>query len=263
MALVGFNSGTSARQAMVINSNVVGGSVKGSRSDIGGLVGINEANTIIINSYANVNVEGILWTGGLVGTNRGRITNSYATGMVDGKGRGQTIGGLVGESGRNGGEAIIENCYALGAVSSDGGNAEIGVGGLVGYVHFVSKVSNSYATGNVDVKGSTALSNHFGGLIGRDNNSTLTVENSYWNRVTSGQTMSRGGTSKTTDELQGPTTATGIYASWSNGDWDFGNAMSYPALRYNEIDGVDACDLDPNTALPRCGALLPRPAWPC
>ena len=259
-ALVGFSRGTATRQATIINSNVVGGvgsRVKGFDADIGGLVGINQANSIIVNSYANVNVEGNFWTGGLVGTNRGRITNSYATGTVDGKGTsGQTIGGLVGESGHTGDGAIIENCYALGDVSSDGGSAEIGVAGLVGYSQFISRVSNSYATGNVAVKGSTALSAHFGGLIGRRKGNS-TVENSYWDSVTSGQPMSRDGTSKTTAELQAPIMATGIYEDWSASDWDFGTMQTYPVLRYNEIAGVDACDSDPDTALPRCGTFLP------
>ena len=267
-ALVGFSRGTNTRQATIINSNVVGvgvGSrVKGFDADIGGLVGINQANSIIVNSYANVNVEGDFWTGGLVGTNRGRITNSYATGMVDGKGTGMTLGGLVGQNGREEGSeaAIIENCYASGAVSSDGGRTEIGVGGLVGYAWRRSNISDSYAIGKVEVAGNTAFSNTIGGLIGREANqqsgdNVSAVENSYWDSDTSFQMMSRKGISKTTIELQTPTAATGIYEDWSASDWDFGATQTYPVLRYNEIAGVDACDSDPDTALPRCGTFLP------
>ena len=265
-ALVGFSLGTATRQATIINSNVVGvgvdSRVKGFDADIGGLVGINAVNAITLNSYANVNVEGNGWTGGLVGTNGGRITNSYAIGTVAGIGTGRTIGGLVGENGRVGSDAIIENCYALGAVSSAGSDSDIRVGGLVGSAWRMSKVSDSYAIGSVDVPNDIAVSNTIGGLIGNESNqqsgnNDSTVENSYWNIMTSGQMLSRGGTSKTTVELQEPTMATGIYANWSASDWDFGNTMSYPALRHTEVDGVDACDSDPDTALPRCGTFLP------
>ena len=266
-ALVGLSRGIATRQATIINSNAVGvgGRVKGSNDNIGGLVGINGANAIILNSYASVNVEGNVWTGGLVGTNDGKITNSYATGNVDGKGTGRTLGGLVGQTGRPGSAAaIIENCYALGDVSSDGGNADIRVGGLVGFAFRKSNISNSYAIGNVEVSGDTAASHTIGGLIGNESNqqsgdNVSIVENSYWNSVTSGQTMSRdrGGISKTTAELQAPIMATGIYEDWSASDWDFGTTQTYPVLRYNEIAGVDACDSDPDTALPRCGTFLP------
>ena len=268
-ALVGFSRGTAARQATIINSNVVGGSVKGSNDNIGGLVGINQADSIIVNSYANINVEGNFWTGGLVGTNRGRITNSYATGTVDGgndndTGTGQTIGGLVGQSGREEGSeaAIIENCYALGNVSSDGGDAEIGVAGLVGYTWRKSNISDSYATGNVKVSGNTAGIDTFGGLVGyiedqKQPNNVSTVENSYWDEETSGQSSSSGGKKRNTAQLQSPTAARGIYKNWQSADWDFGTRQTYPVLRYNEFAGVDACDSDPDTALPRCGTLLP------
>ena len=267
-ALVGLSRGIATRQATIINSNAVGvgvdSQVKGSNDNIGGLVGINGANAIILNSYASVNVEGDVWTGGLVGTNDGKITNSYATGNVAGKGTGRTLGGLVGQNGRAGSAAaIIENCYALGDVSSDGGHADIRVGGLVGFAFRKSNISNSYAIGNVEVSGDTAASNTIGGLIGNESNqqsgdNVSIVENSYWNSVTSGQTMSRGdGEGKTTAELQASIMATGIYEDWSASDWDFGTTQTYPVLRYNEIAGVDACDSDPDTALPRCGTFLP------
>ena len=85
------------------------------------------------------------------------------------------------------------------------------------------------------------------------------VNDSYWDTVTSRQaTSAGGGIGKMTSELQSPIAATGIYANWSNADWDFGNTMSYPALRYNNVEGVDACDSDPDTPLPRCGKLLPN-----
>ena len=256
-ALLSVNRGISARQATVMNSNVVGGSIKGS-SNIGGLVSINAVNAIILNSYASVNIEGSQWIGGLVGTNKSRIINSYAAANV--ADISTVIGGLVGNNGTAGG-ATIENSYATGSVLSSSSSDNIRTGGLVGHAWRVSNVIDSYAITSVKVPNTTITNNTFGGLIGGESGQSgeandSTVENSYWNSDTSGQTRSAGGTSKTTIELQTPTTATGIYADWSSDDWDFGTAMSYPALRYNEIDGVDACDSDPDTALPRCGTLL-------
>ena len=256
-ALLSVNRGTSPRQATVMNSNVVGGSIKGS-SNIGGLVSINSVNAIILNSYASVNIEGSQWIGGLVGTNKSRIINSYAAANV--ADISTVIGGLVGNNGTAGG-ATIENSYATGSVLSSSSSDNIRTGGLVGHAWRVSNVIDSYAITSVKVPNITITNNTFGGLIGGESDQSgeandSTVENSYWNSDTSGQTRSAGGTSKTTIELQTPTTATGIYADWSSDDWDFGTAMSYPALRYNEIDGVDACDSDPDTALPRCGTLL-------
>ena len=265
-ALVGFNQGIATRQATIINSNVVGGSVKGINPDIGGLVGINSANAIIVNSYASVNVEGGLWIGGLVGTNRGRITNSYATGNVVGKGAsaGRTIGGLVGDNGREDDTetAIIENCYALGDVSSERtADGDVRLGGLVGFAWRKSSVSDSYAIGRVQVS-NNSNPERFGGLIGAEENQSQTrnnstVENSYWDEETSGQSRSSGGKKRNTAQLQSPTAARGIYKNWQSADWDFGTRQTYPVLRYNEFAGVDACGSDPDTALPRCGTLLP------
>ena len=41
---------------------------------------------------------------------------------------------------------------------------------------------------------------------------------------------------KTTAELQAPTDATGIYASWNASWWDFGTSEQYPVLK---VEGLD------------------------
>ena len=83
----------------------------------------------------DVNITGRIDVGGLVGINRGTITNSYATGSVSGAG---SIGGLVGFN--NGG--TITNSYATGTVL---GSLK-SVGGLVGLNS--GTITNSYATGD-------------------------------------------------------------------------------------------------------------------
>ncbi|MGJ0309895.1 GLUG motif-containing protein [Aliarcobacter cryaerophilus] len=83
--LIGNNYGT-------ISNSYASGTVSGTSSYVGGLVGDNYAGAIS-NSYATGTVSGDRYVGGLVGSNGGTITNSYASGTVSGNDR---VGGLVG-----------------------------------------------------------------------------------------------------------------------------------------------------------------------
>ena len=196
----------------IINSYVTG--VVTGHNNIGGLVGSNFKD--ITNSNAVVTVSGNNGVGGLVGENNddSNLINSYASGAVSGN---WYVGGLVGE---NNDDSNLINSYASGAVS--GAHR---VGGLVG--RHQGRLSNTYATGNVTLSGSSdnsvgGLIGHFrwffggsirnsyaigrvipgvanarnaGGLIGT---TTGTAISSYWNSETSGWLMSAGSvTSKT------------------------------------------------------------------
>ena len=89
--------------------------VEKAASNIGGLVGLNE-NGFVELSYASVDImsfnQGYFseCIGGLVGLNKAKISEAYATGNVSGYG---TVGGLVGENSRGG---QIEYSYAMGSV---------------------------------------------------------------------------------------------------------------------------------------------------
>ena len=198
----------------IFNSSAIG-RVSGD-NDVGGLVGVNhivsESEGLIINSYASVLVSGDSALGGLVGHNApgARVWASYALGEVSGN---NGVGGLVG---LNFGRLL--NTYASGSVS-----AQRLVGGLVGRNEQDGKIRASYAIGQVnDV-------NEAGGLVG---SSIRGISDSYWDKETSGQTTSAGGTSQTTTQLQTPTSATGIYVNWKSDNWDFGTAAQYPQLKY-------------------------------
>ncbi|MCY4580578.1 MAG: hypothetical protein OXD31_16240 [Chloroflexi bacterium] len=104
----------------------------------GGLVGRNEWNGVIESSYATGNVVGGL-AGGLVGSNFGNISSSYASGGTESLEDGgfDIAGGL---SGSNAGS--IRFSYASGGVSSPGREA----GGLVG--NNGGLITTSYATGS-------------------------------------------------------------------------------------------------------------------
>ncbi|WP_345191287.1 beta strand repeat-containing protein, partial [Gluconacetobacter tumulicola] len=131
--LAGVNYGT-------IRGAYTAGTVSGSGSDLGGLVGMNARQS---------------------GSTAGTITNSSSAANVTGSGTyGTDIGGLVGIN-----EATISSSVASGSVSAGSGNTTSYVGGLVGYN--VGTITNAYASGAV-TSGTIV-----GGLVG--SNTTLTI----------------------------------------------------------------------------------------
>ena len=214
-SLVGYSRGS------IINSYATG-EVSGSHRNIGGLVGNNGYAGSIRSSFAKVRVSGWFDVGGLVGFHVGRITNSYAAGTVEVTLVGNaTVGGLVGEVGKNDGEII--NSYAIGRIISNDNNAF--AGGLVGDT-----------TGTV--------------IVSYWNTQTSGLQSS-----------AGAATSRTTAQLQSPTAAgltpMDTYYGWDDKVWDFGSNQDYPALRY-VAGGLNACNADMSTAsdLPQCGSLL-------
>jgi hypothetical protein len=190
-----------------VSSSYATGSVTGT-SCVGGLVGDNNGCTVS-NSYSSGSVYGSDYVGGLVGHNNGcTVSNGYSTGSVTGN---YTVGGLVGWNDAG----TVNNCYSTGSVI---GNFR--VGGLLGAngqneIDVPSTVSNSYSTGSVT--GET----YVGGLVGE--NAKGTVSDSFWDTETSGQSISSGGTGKTTAEMQNITT-------FSGADWNI-IAVADPSIR--------------------------------
>ena len=142
--------------------SVISGSGAGGYSHAGGLVGISW-NSTISNCYSTDSISGTGGIGGLVGTNdNSTISACYATGNVDSwedwTGVNYSVGGLVGIT-RN--SSKISNSYAIGNVN--GNNM---VGGLAG-ISISSTISNSYATGNV------SGSDNVGGVLGYNRSSSV------------------------------------------------------------------------------------------
>jgi hypothetical protein len=180
--VVGYNEGN-------VGDSSSTGSVNGN-AFVGGLMGQNFGT--VDNSYFTGTVAGNYSVGGLVGDNYGPLCNSYSTGSVSGIS--VRVGGLVGSNGDLG---TVSDTYSTSSVT---GNEE--VGGLVGKNG--GTVDNSYSTG-------TVTGDHLvGGLVGE--NYFGAVTNSFWDRGTSGQVISYGGTGKTTAEMQDITTFSG--ATW-------------------------------------------------
>ena len=166
-----------------ITNSYATGSVTGTGSRVGGLVGAG--NATITNCYATGSVTGYNYVGGLAGAiEGGSITNSYATASVTGY---NYVGGLVGD-----GNATITNCYATASVTGD----EF-VGGLVGFCSG-SSITNSYATGSVT---GTSL---VGGLVGAAY--AIPTLNGYYDTQKTGQTVGVGNGSYT-GTVTGVTTA--------------------------------------------------------
>jgi len=200
---------------------------------VGGLVGQNRDVSIVKNSYSTGNVNGSLNNiGGLVGTNSGssKIIYCYSSSSVSGY---ENIGGLVGYNYKS---SIVQNCYSTGSISGN-----IDIGGLMGENALGSYINCCYSLGPV------SGDSNIGGLLGY--NFGLLITNSFWDRETSGQTTSAGGTGKTTAELQTLSTFTdtdteGLDVAWDfvdnpNDDtgeedhWDFNSVISgYPYLSW-------------------------------
>ena len=230
--LVGWNS-----SGGTIRGSYATGGATGSSSSVGGLAGYNNNGGTISGSYATGSATGSSTSvGGLVGENYGgTISASYATGAADGV---HYVGGLVGYNSNSG---TISGSYAVGAATGSGES----VGGLVGHNDNSGTISSSYATGNADGD------DYVGGLVGYNSNSG-TISASYFDSDVSNRPATDP-YSKTTSELQSPTSYTGIYEDWNvdvddglaigvddatmvgdataDDPWDFGTDSEYPALR--------------------------------
>ncbi len=196
--LVGENKGTisdSHAQGRVTGSGQVGGlvgrhldgtisgsyahnQVVGTATGVGGLVGVNEGNASIVNSHAQGRVTGPSQVGGLVGENKGTISDSHAQGGVTG---GSQVGGLVGENkgsisgshaqqGRVTGDSQVGGLVGWhlgGIISGSHSDTEVvgtasGIGGLVGVSEGNASIVNSYAYREVRGK------KQVGGLVGEN-----------------------------------------------------------------------------------------------
>ncbi len=213
--------GYAETMAKIRNLGLVGVKVTGSDC-VGGLVGGNRGQ--VTNSYVTGDVTGKDRVGGLVGQNFGSIADSYATSTVTGTETNvysyTCVGGLVGNN-----DGPISNSFARGAVSG-----QENIGGLVGYNS--GSITVSYSTGAV------SGDNYIGGLIG-SNDSDGIITDSYWDTETSRQTSSDGGTGKTTTEMKQKET----FEHWDFINiWDINTGFNngYPFLRWQNTEAVTA-----------------------
>ncbi len=210
--------GETSSAASISNVGLTSPVISGGYQFVGTLVGRSRGQ--IRNAFAsNVSVSSTGWSevGGLVGTMNGAqasITNAYVTGAVAGR---QDVGGLVGMTS---GGVQINSSFSSANVSFASGASNWGVGrfgGLVGSFND-GTISNSYATGTVDLTGggSFAVNLGVGGLIGATN-ATVTITNAYASGLVTplaSDTTATGGFIGQRDGGGGGGTITGSY--WNN-----------------------------------------------
>ena len=179
--------------------------------------------------------RGFTYVGALAGENWGRVEAVWTTGAVAGN---SVVGGLVGEN--NSGATIVAS-YSTSAVDCHEADPANTAGGLT--AENAGTVTASYSTGTVSGSCPTVANKH--GFAGGSGATT----GSYWDTEASAVAASGQGIGRTTAQLQGPTSATGIYSGWDvldvDGDgnareapWHFGTSSQYPVLSYRGADPV-------------------------
>ncbi|XID92279.1 S-layer homology domain-containing protein [Paenibacillaceae bacterium WGS1546] len=188
----------------MIEDSYAKGSVSNSNAwYTGGLIGRVGAVAVINRSYADVIVNGYRDTGGLVGSNEGTITESYALGAISSNYI--EMGGLAGEN-----LGTILQSYAQ--VTITGGTGDIG--GLVGINR--GHIEESYAAGVISSSSSSK-----GGLVGANSGS---VAFSYYDRELTGQNDAGKGDPLTTNEMKNQAS----FSGWSFTDvWGIKDGYPY------------------------------------
>ncbi len=223
---------------------------------LGGLIGYNSSliTNGVSNSYATGNVSAAFYDG----TYAGYVTSE--------------IGGLMGRNGSNGTTSSTQ-IYATGNVTSSlSGTGSQNMGGLVGnnYTTLTTGITDSYATGNVTYNGLNTAS-VLGGLVGIESNSTSgiarvystgavisnnggligglvgknagTINDGYWDTVTSGKSSGVGSNTGTAN-VTGYTTAqmqanlTTNFPNFSTSTWGIVAGNSYPYLLWQFANGT-------------------------
>ncbi len=190
---------------------------------VGTLVGAVEGGGAVHTSFSDGAVSGIRYVGGLVGqVGLGTVARSYSKARVTGT---ESIGGLVGVTSRE--ESIVDSCYARGEVKGSSY-----VGGLVGQV-VAGRVWRCYATGKVT--GNSAA----GGLVGYQR-VLAQVLGCLWDKDSSGQTISVGGTGKATAEMK--LMDTFLAMNWDFlATWTICEGINYPVLQWQIPRGDFLC----------------------
>ena len=134
------------------NGNIDGGIYRG--VCVGGVCGLNENSSRIINCYATGTIKGDIYVGGLCGLNSNRntiIQNSYSNTEV--LASFACVGGFCGG---NSDFASIVNCYSMGQVI--GG---CNVGGLCGIAYDRASITGCYSVAEIMLPGP-----YYGGICG-------------------------------------------------------------------------------------------------
>lgn len=231
---------TTKNTGTIYNCAVLGSLTDVGRGDSGGIARYNEG--MVEQCHAKISVDAFdidYCIGCLVGWNTGNgiILNSYASGSINlEKGTSYSdgeIGGLVG-----GTRGLVQNCYASvdlfvprGYYADYYGTIRASVGGAVGRIGSNGVIKNVYSTGKIKVQANA----YYGGLVGKCEDSSITIQNSFYNRTTSGCSDTGKGIPKSTLGMK----MKSVYT-----DWDFDTVWGisedrnegYPYLQWQYAD---------------------------
>ena len=200
----------------ISSCHVEAGSASGAWG-VGGLAGMCSGTLVNCSSSASVFVSDISG-GGLAGENTraGNIVKCFSAGRVSAR---SYAGGIAGQN-----NGTVSDCYSITQASATKG----GAGGITTLNYGI--VRNCYSTGKVSAP--QIVGGLVGGLRGEGS-----VVDSFWDKQTSGQATSAGGTGKTTAEMQ--TGETFLDTGWdfvgetANGAddiWWINEGKDYPRL---------------------------------
>ncbi len=169
----------------------------------------------------NATISSFSHTGVLCGSiNSSSVSECYSSGTITNGSStltSRSYGGLVGVVTAS----TISNCYStvdltLSTTSSPN------VAGLAGYLASSSILENTYSIGII-----SGTFTKFKGLISVSSSSTVT--NSFWDTEVSTQSLSAGGTGKTTTEMK-------TVSTFTSSNWDFEVETSNGSSNYWDID---------------------------
>ena len=243
--IVGYNIGS-------VTGCTNGGTVSGSGSYVGGIVGQGTADAVITNCTNSGTVSGEdQYVGGIVGENLGSVTNCTNTAAVSGdvrvggvaglqasapitnctnsgtvSGTDYYVGGIAGYMSSDFG-ATITNCYNTAAITG-----EKRVGGIAGFQEADCTITYCYSIGTITVTGTDA---EHGGVVGNTNGGTIT--NCYYLN-----TAASGGINGADVEGQAEAKTAAEFASADmavllNGDqtdvpWEYIEGNATPTLKF-------------------------------
>ncbi len=154
--LFGYNNGT------IKNLGITKSYIRGYKH-IGGVVGCNDDDAVVINCYNTSTISGFDEVGGIVGRSTyGPVTDCYNTGNITGTN--QDVGGIIGYC--TGYEAVITDCFNTGSIFGAGY-----IGGVIGRNAY-GAVTACCNTGDV-----SGTNYHVGGVVGYSDGTVSTCYN--------------------------------------------------------------------------------------
>ncbi len=245
--LVGECEGTTTISECYSECTVTGTASGDTQVHAGGLVGDIRSDPIIEKSYATGDVTVSASTqantsvGGLVGYNYGTISECYSRGDVVGN---INVGGFVGTSYYS--SAHISNCYSFGNVTRHTGT-ETKTAGFVGnFGGSGATIDKCYSIGSVTYDGATDPTDK--GFVGSGSGTT----NCFFDNEASNQTSDASATGKTTAEMK-------TQSTFENAGWDFTSIWEIIAPASSSSNSLAKTNADgnypnlqnnPNSALP-------------